>query len=107
MAKRRGPINPFYPLLVVFGVVFFVTACAYGLMAFRAVSGPAGADADSALLIFLKRNGAYVLGAELALLAAASLAAMGTDSYWTRRRSVHHPHSDSDRSPNDLPDDRS
>jgi hypothetical protein len=93
VAKRKEAINPFYPLLVAFGVVFFVTACAYGVMAFRAVGAAPGAETEHVMLVFLNRHGLLLLGAELALLAAASLAAMGTDSYWTRRNSAHRPHS--------------
>ena len=93
MARRKEAINPFYPLLVVFGVVFFVTACAYGVMAFRAVGATPGAETEHVLLVFLNRHGMLLLGAELALLAAASLAAMGTDSYWPRRNSAPRPHS--------------
>jgi len=92
VARRKEAFNPFYPLLVVFGVVFFVTACAYGLMAFRAVNAGPGQETEHVMLAFLNRYGMLLLGAELALLAAASLAAMGTDSYWTRRNSSHDPH---------------
>ena len=38
MAKAREPVNPFYVLLVLLGIVFLVTACAYGVMAYRALS---------------------------------------------------------------------
>ena len=37
MPKMRSRTNPFYVLLVIFGIAFSLTACAYGVMAFRAV----------------------------------------------------------------------
>lgn len=110
MAKRKSAINPFYVLLVLFGLVFFVTACAYGVMAFRAVShashkgfggssisggkmestpaGPTISTEPSQLMEFLDQHGMELLGIELVLLALATFAAMGTDSYWTRRATV-------------------
>jgi hypothetical protein len=92
VANRKAPTNPFYVLLVVFGVVFFVTACAYGLMAFRAtaVGAPPAGESGQALMAFLDRFGMLLLAAEVALLAVASLAAMGTDSYWTHRSRRSH-----------------
>jgi hypothetical protein len=86
--RKKTPIaNPFYAVLVVAGVIFFVTACAYGVMAFRAVS-PRTQVAETAghpLLRFLDDYGGRLLAAEVVVLALASFAAMGTDDYWTRR----------------------
>jgi hypothetical protein len=42
---------------------------------------PAG---GKALLAFLDRHGALVLGIELALLAVATVGAISTDRYWSR-----------------------
>jgi hypothetical protein len=84
VARRSQGINPFYPLVVVAGVAFVVTACAYGVMALKAMS-PADADAGHPLLAFLDTYGVTMLGIELGLLAATSLLAMGTDQYWTGR----------------------
>ena len=79
--------NPFYALLVVAGIAFSITAFAYGVMAFRAVSPQGRADrADNhPLLKFLERRGAELLMAEIGVLAIATFAAMATDDYWTRR----------------------
>ena len=101
--KKKG-FNPFYVLLVIVGTAFCLTACAYGLMAMRAlrpershdahaVAGSSGAaDANSAarpgphqLLAYMVRNGEKLLLIELAVLTVATFAAMGTDSYWIRR----------------------
>lgn len=100
MGFKKG-FNPFYVLLVVVGTVFCLTACAYGLMAMRAlrpdrshdVRAAAGsADADGVarpgphqLLAYMERNGEKLLLVELAVLTVATFAAMGTDGYWIRR----------------------
>lgn len=88
MAKKAAGINPFYVLLVLIGIAFTLTACAYGVMAFkvvrtkeRAADQPAGA----ALLTYLDEHGAKLMAIELALLGLCSVAAMATDRYWIRR----------------------
>ena len=86
VAKQQEPSNPFYVLLVLLGVVFFVTACAYGVMAFKAARPAAGShEAPHALLQFLDRHGVILLIAEVGLLAVACFGAMATDRYWVRR----------------------
>src|SRR5439155_3323367 len=72
------------------GVMFSLTAVSYGVMAFRdlqghGVQGPAAADTGSGLMAFLDRHGAMLLAGEVAVLIAASIAAMATDTFWTRR----------------------
>jgi hypothetical protein len=92
---RRQRTNPFYVVLVAAGIAFFVTASAYGMMAFRADrrgrslytsaadDGPRVASPDnSPLLSFLERRGGWLMAGELAVLAIASLAAMGTDRFF-------------------------
>src|SRR5687767_10988835 len=87
---KKGPLNPFYVVLVVVGVAFCVTACAYGVMAFRAVkseSTTAAMRPEPGLMQFLDRHGAMLMGGEIAVLALATAAAIGTDSLWSRRPS--------------------
>lgn len=84
MARRPGPINPFYIVLVVAGMVFAITACAYGVMTFLAMQS-SYADDERGLLAFLEEHGTVLLSVELAVLAAATFAAIGTDGYWDRR----------------------
>jgi hypothetical protein len=43
----------------------------------------AAAPANSSLLSFLERRGGWLMAGELAVLALASLAAMGTDRFWS------------------------
>lgn len=94
-AKRR--INPFYVLLVLAGVAFAVTACAYGVMAVKqlhASQAPltglpavevAGAEltSDRRFVAFMDRYGVTLMLAELGLLGFTTVAAIGTDRWWS------------------------
>jgi hypothetical protein len=88
MAGKRKPFNPFYPLLVAVGIAFSITACAYGVMTVKMLQ-PAGAEevrqAEVGLLPFLDRHGMTLLLSELGALALLTVAAIGTDDFWTRR----------------------
>jgi len=87
MAKSREPVNPFYVLLVVVGVLFSITAFAYTVMAYRAISPDATRGLEQhALTDFLDRHGIALLSWELGLLAVASFAAMGLDRFRDLRR---------------------
>lgn len=93
MAKKHSGVNPFYVLLVIVGIAFTLTACAYGVMAIRAIHPSAAGKysrddnpAGKALLVFLDRHGASTLAAELGLLAVCTFGAIGTDQYWTRKK---------------------
>ena len=86
--SKKAPLgNPFYAVLLLLGIVFFITATAYGVMAFRAVAPHPRLDdqQNHPLLRFLDIYGMQLLLGEVALLAAATFAAIGTDNYWTRR----------------------
>jgi hypothetical protein len=80
--------NPFYPLLVIAGVGFAITACAYGVMTVKMLQ-PAGAaevrQAGGGLLFFMDQHGLTLLLSELGALAVLTVAAIGTDDFWTRR----------------------
>lgn len=88
MSSKKKAFNPFYPLLVVAGLAFAITACAYGVMTVKMLQ-PAGAEevreADAGLLVFLDRYGMTLLLGELGALAVLTFAAIGTDDFWTRR----------------------
>jgi hypothetical protein len=82
-AKKR--LNPFYFALAPAGVVFAITAFAYGFMAFQAVNaGRAGAGrhAEHPLFAWLRAHGDMALLVELALLAVLTVAAIATDKWW-------------------------
>ena len=99
MSRQRTATNPFYFLLVIVGVVFLITACAYGVMAFRADRLARAArvdDASSPLLILLRDRGGQLLAGELALLGLTTAAAMATDGFWTRRAQAKRSRLDQD-----------
>ncbi|MBI1902949.1 MAG: hypothetical protein HYS13_17770 [Planctomycetia bacterium] len=85
MSKPKALYNPFYALLLLAGLAFVVTACAYGVMAFRGTKGEALGDKSPGLLVFLDRHGALVMGIQIGVLAVASAGAMLTDNFWKRR----------------------
>lgn len=83
----KKSLNPFYLLLVPAGLVFVVTAFAYGIMAFRAVNAvraQAGLHADHPLNQWLRAHGDAALLIELAVLAFLTVAAIATDRLWDR-----------------------
>jgi hypothetical protein len=87
----KKSFNPFYALLVPAGLVFVVTAFAYGYMAFQAVNAvraEAGRHAAHPLFQWLRTNGDMAMLVELAVLAVLTVGAIGTDRYWDRSRSA-------------------
>ena len=98
--KKKEPRNPFYLLLVIAGVLFVVTSCAYGVVAVRelaprgAVRAPAdGDEAESGrnMLAFMNHYGLSLLGGELAVLAVATVGAIGLDSVRQNRTPTDKP----------------
>jgi uncharacterized membrane protein len=74
--------NPFYALLVVVGVLFVITAFAYGFMAFQSLhASPAdiARHEDHPLWNWLRTYGTAAVLTELAVLGGLSFAAMLTD----------------------------
>jgi hypothetical protein len=83
----RKSFNPFYALLVPSGLVFVVTAFAYGYMAFQAVNAvraDAGRHAAHPLFQWLRMNGDAAMLIELAVLAVLTVGAIATDRYWDK-----------------------
>ena len=87
MAHRKEPINPFYIILVVVGVVFVVTACAFTLLllAQNRTTTSGAFSGSSPLMEFLREHGMMLMAAEIVVLGLASAGAMWLDS----RRSRH------------------
>jgi hypothetical protein len=87
VAKAKEPVNPFYVLVVVLGVIFLITACGYGTMTYRAIApGAAGAGAQHPLMEFLDRYGMQAMAAELVLLGGVTFGAMWLDGLRLRQR---------------------
>jgi hypothetical protein len=76
-------VNPFYSALVVVGLAFALTTCAYTVMSFRELD-PLAPD-EPGLIALMKNHGLLILVSELGLLGILTIAAIGSDDYWTRR----------------------
>ena len=88
MASQPKPTNPFYIVLLIAGVLFVVTACAYVVMTVKARDTNASGQENPSSKRFVEivdRYGFAALMIELGVLAGATFAAIGTDDYWTRR----------------------
>ena len=73
-------------LLVLVGVAFVISACAYGVMAYGAVWGvERDGGSGRGLMRFMDEHGAVLLGVELLLLGLCTVGAIGTDEFWQRR----------------------
>jgi hypothetical protein len=84
------PFNPFYALLVVLGIVFAITVCAYVVMMFKLRTAEGiSHSAGEWLVQFMDKHGFSLLIGELVLLGIATFAAIGTDEYWTKRNKEH------------------
>ncbi|HEX3657282.1 MAG TPA: hypothetical protein VHV55_15950 [Pirellulales bacterium] len=93
----RAHRNPFYVLLVIVGIAFAITACAYGVMTFSELRGSVPAAGRGALVAFMKRHGTMLLAGELLVLAVATTGAIATDRFWQRRAKSSRDDSSADR----------
>ena len=89
--------NPFYVLLVVAGIIFFVTATAYGVMTVKGlypdeqipdVQSQGHALNENGLMVWMDENGFQLLMVELVALAVFTFAAIGTDNYWSKKKTA-------------------
>ncbi len=88
MSGNSKVVNPFYIILVVTGILFTVTAIGFGIVVVRDVRqlSPIGdPHAGSSLLAWLDAHGVLVMTVQLVILALCTVAAIGTDDFWTRR----------------------
>ena len=72
-------------ILVIAGVLFVITACAFFTMAVREAGGVT--TPSTGLMAMVSRHGMTALIAELVLLAIATFGAIATDEHWSRRAS--------------------
>jgi hypothetical protein len=82
--SKRQASNPFYVLLLVVGVAFALTACAYGWSA-RLKLDPQTFDRNPAFIALVDRYGMPSMIVELGLLTVLTFLAIGTDEFWERR----------------------
>lgn len=70
------------------GIVFALTAVGYGVMAIRAMrfGPPQAGSAGYQLMRVLDEHGAAIMGIELAVLAAATIGAIGWDRYMDEKQ---------------------
>lgn len=83
----KKSFNPFYVLLIPTGLVFVVTAFAYGFMAFQAVNAvraEAGRHMGHPLFQWLRTYGNTALLIELTVLAVLTVGAIVTDRWWDK-----------------------
>ena len=84
MRRPKRAANPFYALLVVVGILFTITACAYGAMTVKQMR-PTLEQTPNRLTVFLDKHGLAVITVELAVLAVATISAIYTDNYWSQK----------------------
>ena len=90
MVHRPWHTNVGSSLLVLAAIAFTLTASAYAVMAVKRLDAAplAGVESSPGLLEFLDRYGAGLMGAELVVLAAAAVAAIGAERWQAGRRGV-------------------
>ena len=80
--------NPFYPLLVIAGLLFALTACSYGALMVNLLQPDRAAEireSTGGYFAWLDRYGMMAMCWELGFLAIFTFLAIGTDDYWTKR----------------------
>ena len=81
--QRSQRANVFYPLVVVSGVLFLLTTCAFAIVTAQGFGGPQSMsgmeDSSHRLSTWMDRYGFHALLVELAVLALATVAAITTD----------------------------
>ncbi len=87
--------NPFYAALLIVGLAFALTTCAYTVMSFRELDPFAPEEAG--LTGLMKTHGLLILVVELGLLGVLTVAAIGSDDYWTKRSKANNAPSDADK----------
>ncbi|PHS02963.1 MAG: hypothetical protein COA78_19545 [Blastopirellula sp.] len=88
MSNQPKYFNPFFALLLVVGIAFVVSCCAYGVMIIKFMN-PGGpieeAQVQISFLEFLYDHGNTILMVELALLTVCTFGAIMTDDFWKDR----------------------
>jgi hypothetical protein len=90
-------INPFYMALLLVGIIFAVSACAYGVMTVNMLDGEQVQkirESKEGLIYWMDRNGFQLLMVELVVLGLATFGAIGTDEFWRKLAKVDAPTTD-------------
>ncbi len=100
MAKNKEPVNPFYVLLVITGIIFCITASAYGVMTVRGLYPESTEISESGqrLLDWLDKNGFWLLMIELVALGIFTFGAIALDEMRTKRAAVSAPNTEGEES---------
>jgi hypothetical protein len=86
VSRQRDAFNPFYPLIILAGVAFALTACAYGAMTVVSLRGAEhGERVATGFVSFMNAYGGRLMAIEVGVLAVVSIAAMTTDEWWRAR----------------------
>jgi hypothetical protein len=86
MSLRQTFANPFYLLLTIAGVIFCVTACAYGVMTVRGLHHQVAVNAAGATFMeWIDEFGFRLMLGELAVLGVCCVLAIATDGFWEKR----------------------
>ena len=94
MAKKKSGVNPFYLVLVIVGIGFLLTVCAYTVMTVsldRSSRMPGVAEVESGLIQFMNLHGGKLILGELVVLGIATIGAITTDRFWTTRGTQEQP----------------
>jgi hypothetical protein len=103
MISKRKPFNPFYILLLLAGIAFAITACAYGVMTVRQLSASrvSGYDFDrygenepQDFNALVDKHGANAMIIELILLGVGTAGAIAYDQHLDKRLAVETPDSE-------------
>ncbi len=84
MPSRTKRTNPFYAILIVAGVAFAVTACAYFVLMLNQLepSRSSRSVTQHGLLGLMDQHGAEIMAVELVVLAVSTLGAISTERFW-------------------------
>jgi len=82
--RWRG-VNPFYVLLLIVGTLFVITCFAYAVMTVHQMDVTrVAASRQSSLIRVMEQHGLTFIVSELIVLAICTVAAIGTDEFWTK-----------------------
>ena len=85
MATGKRSRNPFYPFLVVVGLVFAITSCGFAVMMVIDINSTGELDSagEPGFVQLFRDYGFAALMIELAVLALATIGAIATDEMWS------------------------